>query len=188
MKKTAKKAPAAKAKRAPARKSSKKVPAAKAPRKPAAKKPAAPRKTATRKAPTKAPASDKMDAKKSVFLKKLRATGGHITKSAQAAKVARGTYYNWRREDEDFGRICDDIFAGSVDEVEYALFQNAKAGNVTAQIFYLKCRGGWKEPAAELKLGKLERLSDEELYGAIIDRFTSLGMSKQEAERLVRES
>ena len=33
--------------------------------------------------------------------------------------------------------------------VANALFESAKSGDKTAQIFYLKCRAGWREPAAE---------------------------------------
>jgi hypothetical protein len=33
-----------------------------------------------------------------------------------------------------------------------ALFENAKSGNVTAQIFIMKCKGGWREAKEDLNI------------------------------------
>ena len=50
------------------------------------------------------------------------------------------------------------------------LFNSARSGNVTAQIFWLKTRAKWKEPPAELKhatvgAAELSDWSDEQLEG-----------------------
>lgn len=45
---------------------------------------------------------------------------------------------HFRKELDEGGRRADSAVAG-------ALFKNAMSGNVTAQIFWLKCRRRWKE-------------------------------------------
>jgi hypothetical protein len=53
------------------------------------------------------------------------------------------------------------------------LFNSAKNGNVTAQIFWLKTRAKWRETPVELRhsgsIGRkeLSELSDDELFGVI---------------------
>lgn len=46
--------------------------------------------------------------------------------------------------------------------VAESLFKQAKSGNVTAQIFWLKCRAGWKDRQLVELSGSVEGLSDEE--------------------------
>jgi hypothetical protein len=54
-------------------------------------------------------------------------------------------------------------------EVAGFLFNSAKKGNVSAQIFWLKCRAGWKEPAVDhnhrgaIGTYDLTKLSDDKL-------------------------
>ena len=48
-------------------------------------------------------------------------------------------------------RFRDDLDRGTAEAIATVagyLFANAKAGNVTAQIFILKTRAGWREPTA----------------------------------------
>lgn len=47
-----------------------------------------------------------------------------------------------------FSRELDDASTLANAKVAGFLFENARAGNVTAQIFWLKCRARWKEPAS----------------------------------------
>jgi hypothetical protein len=55
------------------------------------------------------------------------------------------------------------------------LFNSARNGNVTAQIFWLKCRARWKEPPAETRYAgavatcDVSRLSDEQLLKRIAE-------------------
>lgn len=57
----------------------------------------------------------------------------------------------------------------STAQVAGFLFENARKGNVTAQIFWLKCRAGWKEQRQEIELSgavgsyDLGKLTDKEL-------------------------
>jgi hypothetical protein len=61
------------------------------------------------------------------------------------------------------------------------LFNSAKSGNVTAQIFWLKTRARWRETPAELKHSgsvatrDLSELSDEELMTMIYSTGADLG-------------
>src|SRR3954471_2916770 len=62
------------------------------------------------------------------------------------------------------------------------LFNSAKNGNVTAQIFWLKTRAKWRETPVELKhsgsIGRrdLSELSDEELWKIIHDLDAQIGL------------
>src|SRR3954469_20433366 len=63
------------------------------------------------------------------------------------------------------------------------LFNSARTGNVTAQIFWLKTRARWRETPVELKhsgsIAKrdLSQLSDEELMNIICSTGAELGFS-----------
>jgi hypothetical protein len=63
------------------------------------------------------------------------------------------------------------------------LFNAAKTGNVTAQIFWLKTRANWREAPVELKhsgpIGRkdLSELSDEELLGLICTLGGEVGLA-----------
>jgi hypothetical protein len=63
------------------------------------------------------------------------------------------------------------------------LFNSAKSGNVTAQIFWLKTRARWRETPAELKHSgsvatrDLSQLSDEELMNMICAAGADLGFA-----------
>jgi hypothetical protein len=64
------------------------------------------------------------------------------------------------------------------------LFNSAKTGNVTAQIFWLKTRARWREVPVELKhSGSIERtdlsqMSDEELMSRIIALDAQIGFTR----------
>jgi hypothetical protein len=67
------------------------------------------------------------------------------------------------------------------------LFNAAKSGNVTAQIFWLKTRARWRETPVELRhSGSIARreiceMSDEELMDIIRTEAAHLGLSPREA-------
>jgi hypothetical protein len=64
------------------------------------------------------------------------------------------------------------------------LFNAAKGGNVTAQIFWLKTRANWRETPVELRhsgsIGRkdLSELSDDELFGIICSVGIDLAVPK----------
>jgi hypothetical protein len=82
----------------------------------------------------------------------LAAQGLSMDQIADCVGCARTTLYN--RMDEDHGTYDVDIVnaikrgrSKGIATVANALFQSAKGGNITAQIFYLKNRapGDWKD-------------------------------------------
>jgi hypothetical protein len=67
------------------------------------------------------------------------------------------------------------------------LFNSARSGNVTAQIFWLKTRARWRETPVELKhsgsiaKGSIHDYTDEELMDIIRTEAVHLGMTPREA-------
>jgi hypothetical protein len=74
------------------------------------------------------------------------------------------------------------------------LFNAAKNGNVTAQIFWLKTRAKWRETPIELKhsgavaRNDLSDLSDEELLSMIYAAGADLGMKTVDAQSSYQEA
>jgi hypothetical protein len=68
------------------------------------------------------------------------------------------------------------------------LFNSAKNGNVTAQIFWLKTRAKWRETATELRhsgaIGRkdLSELSDDELMDMICSLDKQIGLAAKTIE------
>jgi hypothetical protein len=87
---------------------------------------------------------DKLDQ----FLIEYAKLGAHVANTCAAVGVSRQTYYNWREKFPSFGENCDQILSRCIDNVEQALYKSALEGSVTAQTFYLKCKGGWNEKIA----------------------------------------
>ena len=78
--------------------------------------------------------------KKSMFLEFYGKTRGNISVSAKAVDIARGTYYNWLKSDEQFKTIKETLDEELNDEMRQALIDLAGEGNLGAIIFYLKRR------------------------------------------------
>lgn len=74
---------------------------------------------------------------KKSFLKVLVRTGGDLKAAAHAVGVSRRTAYNWKNNDPKMAKAIEYIRQEGVAEIEDCLFDNAKRGNVTAQIFIL---------------------------------------------------
>lgn len=75
------------------------------------------------------------------FLEFLKASMGNVTVACQNAKCSRRNYYYWRDDDTEFALAADEAKDIAIDYVEQQLLKNVKAGNVAAQIFYLKTIG-----------------------------------------------
>ena len=79
--------------------------------------------------------------RKKLFLEMFNKSLGNVSLAANAANVDRKTVYNWLANDPSFSTKFDEVREVKVDFVENELLKNIKAGNVTAQIFFLKCQG-----------------------------------------------
>lgn len=64
---------------------------------------------------------------------------------AESFGVSRATIQRNRAEDAAFEAAYKKGKAAGIQRVANALWENAAKGNVTAQIFFLKARAGWKE-------------------------------------------
>lgn len=65
---------------------------------------------------------------------------GIVTNACKAAGIGRRTYYNWREEDPEFAKACDDVSEQTIDFVESKLLENIRDGKEASQIFYLKTK------------------------------------------------
>lgn len=83
--------------------------------------------------------------------------------------IGRTTFFALMNRDEDLSERYKRGKARAIGAVAQSLVTKARAGNVTAMIFFLKTQGGWREsvdlavkqdPVEELDLSQL---SDEEL-------------------------
>ena len=78
--------------------------------------------------------------KKELFLQGLELNLGNISKACKQANISRQTYYRWI-EDESFSELCDNIKEGLIDLAENQLLNKINKGDITAIIFFLKCKG-----------------------------------------------
>lgn len=85
--------------------------------------------------------------KKLDVLKSLEEACGEIKATCKGHGISRTTFFNWEEDEQlidgkhTFKELSRDIIEGEVDQVESSLFKEAKAGNVTAQIFIMKTKG-----------------------------------------------
>lgn len=75
---------------------------------------------------------------------------GNIAAIARSLNVSRGTIHNRIKESSRLAVEIDEARESFVDDVEFALYDNALDGNVAAQIFIMKAhptakKRGWGE-------------------------------------------
>jgi hypothetical protein len=78
-------------------------------------------------------------------VKKLAAIGLNQEQIARSLGISPTTLYERKAEMPEFAEAIKDGAAMGVATIGNALFQNAKNGNIAAQIFFMKCRGDFKE-------------------------------------------
>lgn len=76
--------------------------------------------------------------KKETFLQAYKASDSNVTHAAEAARIARGTYYNWLESDPEFAIKVLNLQESITDEIRSKLIFNARNNDMTAIIFYLK--------------------------------------------------
>lgn len=84
--------------------------------------------------------------------------------------IGRTTFFALLNRDEDLSERYKRGKARAIGSVAQSLVTKARAGNVTAMIFFLKTQGGWREtvevaPAKHDQMLDLSALTDEQLEG-----------------------
>lgn len=78
---------------------------------------------------------------KETMINALESTCGIVTTACQEAGISRTTHYNWMNSDEDYRKKVESIETVAFDFAESMLYGRMKAGDTTAIIFFLKCKG-----------------------------------------------
>lgn len=96
------------------------------------------------------PYTKRIKKEKEEFLEKLRESTGIVTVACQKQNIARGTFYNWCNSDADFKKKVDEVKKEQIGVVEDRLLKAILEGNVSAIIFYLRCRHPDFKPKSEV--------------------------------------
>jgi len=83
---------------------------------------------------------DALQARKDAYLRAYEVSMANVTLACKHSDTSKSSVYNWRRDDVRFKEEMDALLDVRIDFYENALDKNARAGNVSAQIFFLKCR------------------------------------------------
>ena len=86
--------------------------------------------------------------RKQMFLEVYQKKGGIIYLACEAANIGRTTYFEWMKKDPQFAASIRELDDYLLDFTESKLMAKIQSGNLTAMIFYLKCKGkkrGWVE-------------------------------------------
>jgi hypothetical protein len=86
-------------------------------------------------------AQDRTKIQKKAIVEALERSLGVVTTACKSVGIARQTFYEWYKNDEDFKKSVDSIEDIALDFAESQLHKQIKDGNVTATIFYLKTKG-----------------------------------------------
>lgn len=83
------------------------------------------------------------DKKKELFLNNFEETFGNIFQTCKITDISRPTFYRWVNEDKDFREKIESYDSETLkfEFVENKLMSAINKGNITAIIFYLKCKG-----------------------------------------------
>jgi len=100
--------------------------------------------------PKKKPGARKKSGPKKVpidptMVEKLASQGLNKAQVAAMCGLGESQWYVREQEAPEISEAYKRGKAKGVLTISNALFEQAKSGNTTAQIFYLKCNGGWRE-------------------------------------------
>ena len=100
----------------------------------------------------------------------LASRGLTLEQIAACLGIHVSTLYEKKKEYSDFAEAIKRGKAKGIAHVANKLIANAEAGNVTAQIFFLKTQAGWKETEVKVVTGGEEPVKyDVKLAAAEID-------------------
>jgi hypothetical protein len=100
--------------------------------------------------PRKKPVARKKSGPKKVpidpaMVEKLASQGLNKAQVAAMCGLGESQWYVREQDEPEISEAYKRGKAKGVLTISNALFEQAKSGNTTAQIFYLKCNGGWRE-------------------------------------------
>jgi hypothetical protein len=78
---------------------------------------------------------------KNTFLHALEKSLGIVTQACKSTGIAKSTFYDWLKKDKEFAGHVDAVKEVVLDFAESSLHKQINAGNTSATIFFLKCRG-----------------------------------------------
>jgi hypothetical protein len=84
---------------------------------------------------------NKLRGKKAAMIEALKNQLGNVTVATKQVGIERTTHYLWLRTDPIYKKAYEEVPELILDAVEHSLQKNIIAGNVVAQIFYLKTKG-----------------------------------------------
>lgn len=99
--------------------------------------------------------------------------------------ISRTTFYALMERDQEIAERYKKGRARAVDEVGRGLIEQAKNGNVTAAIFYMKTQGGWREKQ-EVEVsgpggGPIQTLDASKLSDATLKELLSVRRTETES-------
>lgn len=103
---------------------------------------------------------ERIEKDKEEFLEVLRESTGIITIACQRKGMARATFYNWSNTDPEFKKKVEEIKKEQIGIVEDRLLKAILEGNVSAIIFYLKCKSAEFRPRSEISFGDKEKVDE----------------------------
>ncbi len=104
-----------------------------------------------------------------VFAEALLNSAGNISHACKKVGISRNTYYEWRKDDKDFDKVCEEQQEAIIDLVETKLMSNIQEGKTAEIIFFLKTkakhRGYVEKQEVEIKkdMPDLSGLSTQEM-------------------------
>lgn len=82
-----------------------------------------------------------VDERQQLFLLALGECDGNVTTACEMASVSRSEYVDWLTTVEDFAHGVHEVAERILDNAEQHLQDAINDGNLTASIFFLKCKG-----------------------------------------------
>lgn len=79
--------------------------------------------------------------RKQAMLDALEKSLGVVTQACKAVGIERKTHYKWLDSDKDYAQAVKELKGVALDFAESQLHKQINGGNVSATIFYLKCKG-----------------------------------------------
>jgi hypothetical protein len=94
------------------------------------------------------------------------------------ANICRDQFYKWQREDAAFRKVVEDIEAITLDFAESKLHKKIQEEDLTAILFYLKCKGKKRGYIDRMIEEKPEHETDTFIFGKNIKKEKDINNGK----------